>query len=117
MAMEDYEQWERPERRIVHVITEQEKNAYADKKIEQFFWGSRKQWRTVMMIEVNTHRKFLGTTYGELHNFIAMYIDEAIEVSKKVQRPEPVYPSMGGDWYDSEDCYLDAMASSYYDGI
>lgn len=101
-----------------HIITEQEKNAYADKKIEQFFWGSRKQWRTVMMIEVNTHRKFLGTTYGDLHNFISMYMDEAIGISKKVTAERSdMQPSMGGDWYDSEDCYLDAMASSYYDGI
>ena len=101
-----------------HIITEQEKNAYADKKIEQFFWGSRKQWRTVMMIEVNTHRKFIGTTYGDLHNFISMYMDEAIEISKKVTVEfSDMQPSMGADWYDSEDSYLDAMASSYYDGI
>lgn len=114
MAMEDYEDLYPFGQPVVHRITEQEKNKYADKKIAEFFWGSRKQWRTVMMIEVNTHRKFLGTTYGDLHNFIAMYIDEAIEVSKESQIPQP---SMGGDWYDSEECYFEAMAEAYYDGI
>lgn len=27
---------------VAHRITEQEKNEYADKKIAEFFWGSRK---------------------------------------------------------------------------
>lgn len=114
MAMEDYEDFYPFRPTVVHRITEQEKNEYADKKIAEFFWGSRKQWRTVMMIEVNTHRKFFGTTYGDLHNFIAMYIDEAIGVSKESQTPQP---SMGGDWYDSDECYFEAMADTYYDGM
>lgn len=98
---------------IAHRITEQEKNEYADKKIAEFFWGSRKQWRTVMMIEVNTHRKFEGTTYGDLHNFIAMYIDEAIEVSKEIHPQLYIY----SDWCDSEDGYLEAMVDAYFDEI
>lgn len=110
MAMEDYEMFEHPNYGVIHRITEQEKNEYADKKIAEFFWGSRKQWRTVMMIEVNTHRKFLGTTYGDLHNFIAMYIDEAIEVSRAL--PSTVMGgSLGGDFY--EDDYYDQMMDMY----
>ena len=107
--MEDYEDLYPFRPTIVHRITEQEKNEYADKKIAEFFWGSRKQWRTVMMIEVNTHRRFEGTTYGDLHNFIAMYIDEAIEVSKESR--VDIQPSIGGD---SEDIYIDAMVEAYY---
>ena len=114
MAMEDYEDLYPLRQPVVHRITEQEKNKYADKKIAEFIWGSRKQWRTVMMIETNTYHKFFGTTYGDLHNFIAMYIDEAIEVSKESQIPQP---SIGGDWYGSEECYFEAMADAYYDGI
>ncbi len=98
---------------MVHRITEKEKNEYADKKIAEFFWGSRKQWRTVMMIEVNTYHKFEGTTYGDLHNFIAMYIDEAIEMSKEIHP----HPYIDGDWCDSEDCYLEAMVDAYFDGL
>ena len=111
MATEDYEDLYPFRQTVVHRITEQEKNKYADKKIAEFLWGSRKQWRTVMMIEVNTHRKFLGTTYGDLHNFIAMYIDEAIEVSKQSQT---LQPSMGGDWYDPDEWYLEAAIDDYF---
>lgn len=107
MAMEDYEDLYPLRQTVVHRITEQEKNKYADKKIAEFLWGSRKQWRTVMMIEVNTHRKFLGTTYGDLHNFIAMYIDEAIESQKP-----PSYKDR--DWYDSEDSYVEDMVDDYF---
>ena len=111
MAMEDYEDLYPLIQPVVHRITEQEKNEYADKKIAEFFWGSRKQWRTVMMIEVNTHRKFLGTTYGDLYNFITMYMDEAIEVSEQSQTPQP---SIGGDWYDSDEWYLEAAIDDYF---
>lgn len=107
MAMEDYEDLYPFRQTVVHRITEQEKNEYADKKIAEFIWGSRKQWRTVMMIETNTYHKFLGTTYGDLHNFIAMYIDEAIESQTPL-------PYMDGDWYDSEDSYIEDMANDYF---
>ena len=107
MAMEDYEDLYPLRQPVVHRITEQEKNEYADKKIAAFIWGSRKQWRTVMMIETNTHRYFIGTTYGELHNVRARYIDEAIES----QRP-PSYKD--GDWYDSEDSYVEDMVDDYF---
>lgn len=110
MAKEDYEMFERPEYTVVHIITEQEKNEYADKKIAKFIWGSRKQWRTVMMIEVNTHRRFHGTTYGDLHNFIAMYIEEAIEKSRAVHS-EVMSGSLGGDFY--ADDYYDQMMDMY----
>lgn len=107
MAMEDYEDLYPFGQPVVHRITEQEKNEYADKKIAEFIWGSRKQWRTVMMIETNTHRKFFGTTYGDLHNFIAMYIDEAIESQKPL-----VYRDR--DWYDSEDSHVEDMIDYYF---
>lgn len=110
MAMEDYEDLYPLRQTVVHRITEQEKNKYADKKIAEFFWGSRKQWRTVMMIEVNTHRYFLGTTYGDLHNFIAMYIDEAIEVSRTVPSVD-LGGSLGGDVYDY---YYEQMVDDYF---
>lgn len=109
MAMEDYEDLYPFRPQVVHIITEQEKNEYADKKIAEFIWGSRKQWRTVMMIEVNTHRKFFGTTYGELHNFIAMYIEEAIGVSKNIEYNTG--GSLGGDYF--EDDYYDQMMDMY----
>lgn len=111
MAMEDYEDFGAFRPTIVHIISEQEKNEYADKKIKKFGWGSRKQWRTVMMIEVNTHRRFHGTTYGDLHNFIAMYIEEGIEVSKSIEYEGG---SLGGDFYE-DDQYFEAMADAYYD--
>ena len=107
MAMEDYEDLYPFGPHTVHRITEQEKNEYADKKIAEFIWGSRKQWRTVMMIETNTHHYFVGTTYGDLHNFIAMYINEAIEAQKP-----PSYRD--GDWYDSEDDYVEDMVDDYF---
>lgn len=107
MAMEDYEDLYPFGLHTVHRITEQEKNKYADKKIAEFVWGSRKQWRTVMMIEINTHRKFIGTTYGDLHNFIAMYIDEAIESQTPL-------PYRDGNWYDSEDSHIEDMVDDYF---
>lgn len=110
MAMEDYEMFEHPNYGVVHRITEQEKNEYADKKIAEFFWGSRKQWRTVMMIETNTYHKFFGTTYGDLHNFIAMYIDEAIEVSRKLSGVD-LGGSLGGDLCDD---YYEQMVDDYF---
>ena len=110
MATEDYEDLYPLRQIVVHRITEQEKNEYANKKIAEFFWGSRKQWRTVMMIEVNTHRYFVGTTYGDLHNFIAMYIDEAIEVSRTSSGVD-LGGSLGGDLCDD---YYEQMVDYYF---
>lgn len=110
MAMEDYEDFYPHRQQVTHIITEREKNEYADKKIAEFIWGSRKQWRTVMMIEVNTHHRFFGTTYGDLHNFIAIHFDEAVEKSRTVHS-EVMGGSLGGDFY--ADDYYDQMMDMY----
>lgn len=62
------------------------------------------------MIEVNTYHKFEGTTYGDLHNFIAMYIDEAIEVSRTLSSVD-LGGSLGGDVYDD---HYEQMVDDYF---
>ena len=96
MSMEDYEMFEMPptERRIVHRITEKEKQEFGEKHAKRYGFGSVKQWRTVMMIEANLGYKFSGSSYWDLKDFISKYFENA-----KRETFELSGGSLGGDFY------------------
>lgn len=97
MSMEDYEMFDYPSevKIIKHRITEKEKQEFGEEHAKRYGFGSVKQWRTVMMIEVNLGYKFNGSSYWDLKDFISKYFENAKRDTVIVTGG-----SLGGDFYE-----------------